>query len=267
MIGRFVRAPHRVSPRAARLAFAVTLGCATLAAGAGARPVLAQQPAAAVPAGPIVVGTVVDAGTGKRLAYALVAVGANGPRALTDSTGTFRLAGLVTGVHNITASQLGYSQMTLPVPVADGAEPVEFKLFPDPIALEGIKVMGDRFRGRRNALPVAASAYDQQRLLRSPSLSLMDFLANDAKLSVAMCPGVAQTMPNCFNRRGRVVAPQVFLDEALLTGGMSELEGRHPDDFYLVEVIANGLQIRAYTQGFVDRLAKNPRALEPIIVR
>lgn len=263
MTDSLVRTPRpRWSPRPARL-----LALAALVAALGARPALAQRPgapAAAVPPGPIVVGTVVDSGTGKRLAYALVASG--NARTLTDSTGVFRLAGLPTGVHNITASQLGYAQLTLPVAVAEGAEPTEFKLFPDPIAIEGIKVMGDRFRGRRNALATSASAYDRERLIHSPAYNVMDFLESEGKLSGALCPGVAQSR-GCFNRRGQVVVPQVFLDEALITGGMSQLENYHPDDLYLIEVIANGLMIRAYTQGFMDRLAKNPRALEPIILK
>ena len=127
------------------------LGLALAAAFCVTAPAFAQQPG--VPTGPILVGTVIDSGTGQPLAYAMVSVQSGGLPTLTDSTGVFRIAGLPVGVHNVTASQLGYSRLTLPVVVGEGMEPVEFKLFPEPIALEGIKVMGDRFRGRRNALP------------------------------------------------------------------------------------------------------------------
>jgi hypothetical protein len=235
--------------------------CATLSA----QPARAQQPAAST-SGPIVVGTVVDSGTGRPLPYAMVQPQAGGLPTLTDSTGVFRLAGLAPGVHNLTASQLGYSRLTLPVVVGGTMEPVEFKLFPDPIALEGIEVMGDRFRGRRNALPIASQAYNQLRLQRSPALNIMNFLESDAKLSPAVCPG-RQQFVGCFNRRGQVVVPEVFLDEAPLMGGLSQLEGYPVNAFYLVEVIGNGLMIRVYTQGFMDRMSKNPRALEPIILK
>lgn len=234
----------------------------------GGRPALAQQPTSSLSSGPILVGKVVDSGTGKGLAYAVVTLDKGEPHVITDSTGTFRFGGLQKGIYNLTATQLGYARLTLPVVVSDNPEPVTFQLFPDPIALEGIKVMGDRFRGRRNALPVASSAYDHDRLERSPALNVMDFLALEGKLSPAMCPGIGQgNSMYCFNRRGSVVQPQVFLDEAPLPAGMTQLEGYHPNDLYLVEVISNGLMIRAYTKAFMDRLSKNPHALEPIILK
>jgi hypothetical protein len=255
MTASFVRTPGR---------FPSLIAFVALLALAAARPALAQQPAQA--SGPVVVGTVVDSGTGNPLAYAMIAVEGRTLPTLTDSIGVFRVGGLPPGVYNLTASQLGYARLTLPVVVGPQMEPIEFKLFPDPIALEGIQVMGDRFRGRRNALPVSAQAYGQERLQRSPALSMMDFLETDAKLSAAICPGRA-AVRGCFNRRGTVVQPQVFLDEAPLMGGLSQLEGYPVNAFYLVEVIANGLMIRAYTQGFMEQMSKKPRALEPIILR
>jgi hypothetical protein len=245
---------RRLRPLAAALGLCASLGWP--------QTVLAQQPAA----GPPIVGTVIDSGTGRPLPYAMIAAEAGALPTLTDSTGVFRLAGLPPGIHNLTASQLGYSRLTLPVVVGAGMEPIEFKLFPDPIALEGISVMGDRFRGRRNALPIASQAYNQDRLRISPALNLMDFLETDAKLSAAVCPGRTQSR-GCFNRRGQVVVPAVFLDEAPLIGGVAQLEGYPVNAFYLIEVIGNGLMIRAYTQGFMDQMSKNPRALEPIIIR
>jgi hypothetical protein len=248
---------RRFLPGLAALAFAVALA---------ATPAHAQRPTGV--AGPTLVGTVVESGTGKPLAYAMVAVTSGGLPTLTDSTGVFRITGLPVGVHNVTASQLGYSRLTLPVVVGEGMEPVVFQLFPDPIALEGIKVMGDRFRGRRNALAVSSQGYSADRLRQTPALSVMDFLATDGKLSPAICPGRSnQQFLGCFNRRGQVIEPQVFLDEAPLMGGMSQLEGYNPSDFYLIEVIGNGLMIRAYTHGYIDQTSKNPRALEPIIIR
>jgi hypothetical protein len=249
-------------PTTRRLAILALALAAPLAA---PRAALAQQPAA--PAGPgLVVGTVVETGTGRPLAYAMVQVEGNILPTLTDSAGVFRIQGLTAGVHNLTASQLGYSRLTLPVVVGAGMEPLRFELFPDPIAIEGIKVMSDRFRGRRNSVPVSAQGYDQNRLRMSPTLDLMGFLETDAKLSAALCPGRIQSR-GCFNRRGQVVVPQVFLDEAPLPGGMTQLEGYHPSDFYLVEVIGNGLMIRAYTHGFMEQMSRKPRALEPIILR
>jgi hypothetical protein len=250
-----------VRSRAVRIPLLIGAG---ILAALTVRPVAAQQPAASAD-GPVVVGTVVESGTGRPLAYALVAQ-ERGLPTLTDSAGVFRLSGLGPGVHNITASQLGYSRLTLPVAVGPGMEPVKFELFPDPIALEGIQVMGDRFRGRRNALPMASQAYNVDRLRMTPSLTVLDFLQTDAKLMPAVCPGRQQYV-GCFNRRNQVVVPQVYLDESPLPAGLAQLEGYHPSDFYLMEVIGNGLMIRAYTHGFMEQMSRNPRALEPIIVK
>lgn len=237
----------------------------TLALASVAVPLAGQQSAAG---GIVLTGRVVDESTGKGLPYAVVSAASGEPHVIADSTGVFRFPGLPRGVQNLTAAQLGYARLMLPVPVAEGAEPVEFRLAPDPVALEGIKVMGDRFRGRRNALPVASQAFDRSRLEASPSRDVMDFLQNEGKLLPGACPGPSQgRRMYCFNRRGQVVQPQVFLDEALLPAGMIQLDGQLPNDFYLIEVIGNGLMIRAYTKLFVDRLSKNPRALEPITLR
>lgn len=255
MSHRMVRAV--VSPRLGALALALII--------AAARPVVAQQPVSPA-SGPILFGIVVDAGNGEPLPYAQVGVANRVNRVLTDSAGVFRLSGLAAGVYNITASQLGYAPMTLPFVVAEGGDPVEFRLFPDPIAIEGIRVMGDRFRGRRNALAVSATGYDRERLLRSSSLNIMEFLENDAHLIAAQCPG-RQPIRACFSRRGQTVVPQVFLDDSPLVGGLSQLGGYNPRDLVLVEVIDQGNMVRVYTQAFMDRLARNPRSLEPIIIR
>jgi hypothetical protein len=198
----------------------------------------------------------------------MVALDKGEPHVITDSTGTFRFPGLKTGIYNITATQMGYARLTLPVVVAEKSDPVVFQLFPDPVALEGIKVMGDRFKGRLNSIPAPTQSYDHEKLEHATSMNVPDFLANEAMLSPAACPGPGQgNALYCFHRRGQVVQPQVFLDEAPLTGGLSQLDSYHPDDLYRIEIISNGLMIRAYTKAFMDRLSKNPHALEPIILK
>lgn len=213
-------------------------------------------------------GRVVDAGTGEGLPYAMVSAAAGEPHVIADSTGAFLFPGLPRGVQNLTAAQLGYARLMLPVPVAEGAEPVEFRLVPDPVAVAGIEVMGDRFRSRRNALPVASRAFDRSRLESSPARDVLDFLQSEGTLSPQACPGPGQReRMYCFYRRGQVVQPQVYLDEALLAEGMVQLDGYLLTDFYLLEVIGGGTMIRAYTKSFLDRLARSPRALAPIVLR
>jgi hypothetical protein len=57
----------------------------------------------------------------------------------------------------------------------------------------------------------------------------------------------------------------VYIDEALLVGGLLQLETYRPHELYLVEVYSSGSEIRAYTHHFVERMARTPQALIPII--
>ncbi len=71
-------------------------------------------------------------------------------------------------------------------------------------------------------------------------------------------------LPSRLARRGRAVRPIVYLDEAPLAGGLEHLEAYRPDDLHLLEVYAEGLEIRLYTRQFMERMARRPVPLIPI---
>ena len=58
------------------------------------------------------------------------------------------------------------------------------------------------------------------------------------------------------------MAPEVWIDEAPVVGGMDYLRTVRPYELYMVEVYAGGRQIRAYTPRFMERAAKT--RLQPI---
>jgi hypothetical protein len=59
----------------------------------------------------------------------------------------------------------------------------------------------------------------------------------------------------------------VYIDEVRTIGGLDQLQDYLPQDFYLVEAYGGGLQIRAYTHHFMDRMARRPMALLPVFWR
>jgi hypothetical protein len=66
-------------------------------------------------------------------------------------------------------------------------------------------------------------------------------------------------------RRGRVIMPRVYIDEAATFAGLDHLYGLGTDDLYLVEVYGNGEQIRVYTNWFARGLAQGKYQLQPVL--
>jgi hypothetical protein len=65
-------------------------------------------------------------------------------------------------------------------------------------------------------------------------------------------------------RRGSLAQPKVYIDEAPVIGGLSFLAMFKPYELYAVEVFSGGLEIRAYTHWYMERMAEEPRLLWPI---
>jgi hypothetical protein len=102
--------------------------------------VLAQQP----PANTVTLtGVVTDVGTGVGVSGALVSLGDRGPRAIADSLGRFRLANVPTGSHDVLVQRFGYVNLQVRVVVTTAPQPLELRLAPDPLQLEGLTVTGN----------------------------------------------------------------------------------------------------------------------------
>jgi hypothetical protein len=122
--------------------------------------------------------------------------------------------------------------------------------------------MDQRLRARRNATPVAVRSFEQDRLVRSASRDFLEFLTLEAFLHTQPCGGRSFSS-QCVIRRGRLVAPRVYIDEVPIMGGLDHLASYQPYDLYLVEVYSSGQEIRAYTHLFMDRMARREIALLP----
>lgn len=216
-------------------------------------------------------GFVRDANTGAPLSGARVRLPDLRQGMLTDEVGRFAFGNIARGVHLVTVEGYGYGPAELRVDMSTGTSTLAvFDLLPLPVMLDGLEVvterlqlMETRLRSRRRAAPFSARAFEQERLLRSPARDLLDFLAIEASLLPTSCGGRASD-GWCVMRRGRAVQPKVYIDEAPVIGGLDQLATYRPHELHLVEVYSSGLEIRAYTHRFMERMARRPVLLIPV---
>jgi hypothetical protein len=205
-------------------------------------------------------GVVLDALSGEGIPFAALWL-RDERRFASDERGAFRLPSVPPGSYLLLAQRMGYEGLYVHVNVRAEMEPVVVRLRPDPVVLEGITVVSQRFRGRRNAYPRIVRAFDENRLRRTGLPDLFSFLQYEAFLGFSICDGNRNGL--CVLRRGYKLQPRVYVDEQYLICGLDMLNAYHPSQFYLVEVYGGGLQIRAYTHEYVERQARRPRMIEP----
>lgn len=240
-------------------------------------------------------GVVLDALTGIAVPEAAVYLEREKCGVLTDSLGRFHFVGVPGGTEVITTVQFGYEEIAAPVELSEDAD-IEIELTPRPIMLEGVTAVVDnintmerRFLNRRQATPVFTRVFDQERMLRTPSTTTLEFLEYETRFRPVACPfrlgifgtgfailrrgwhGVREEpeamSDQCVLRRGQVVRPRVYVDEIPALGGLDALSSYSPSQIYLLEVYSHGTEIRAYTYRFMQRMAEEPVALGPVDVR
>lgn len=216
-------------------------------------------------------GVVRDALTGTALAGARLRFEELRQGTLTQDGGGFEFTRLPEGIHVLSVEHYGYTPIEAIIDVGSGGPgTVVLELTPKPVMLDGITVVGERLtlmnqrlRSRRRAYPRATRAFEQERLFRSPARNLLEFLSTETSLAPTACSG-RQVGSWCILRRGRATEPAVYIDEARVIGGLDQLATYQPYDLYLVEVYSSGLEIRAYTHSFMERMARQPMHLIPI---
>lgn len=244
-----------------------------LLAVAMAWPVAAQQPGGSSSA--VLRGEVVDEQTGARLSGVRVEVSPGRQTVATDAAGAFRVTLRAGRDYMLTLSRLGYEEQSMVVSVpAEGAlEAMAFAMTPEPLVLEAVEVLVDRFEDRRNRVPVSSYVVGRDRLARSGGSDMAQVVRSAAMLMTASCEGAStrsrfaafgvSAVPGsyCIRYRGDVVIPSVYIDDRRAFGGVDELAGYSPWDVHHVEVYQRGLVIRVYTLAYVDNLARGNRRL------
>lgn len=229
-----------------------------LASGVG----LTAQQAAEGPA-PLI-GTIVDGQTGTPLLGAWI-----GPRGedwgtYTREDGRFHLPDVRQGPALYDVEMLGYARLV--VEIAPGA-PVRIEMAPDPLVLEGLTVVADRFKRRRNAYAYSVNTIERDELLFSGAADLLDFIRGRAGVFTTPCPaGGAFRFASfdCAMVRGRPTEITVCLDEAPLLGGADQLRMIPPQELHMVEVYRRGAHIRVYTEQFMARAARRRLTVPPL---
>lgn len=203
-----------------------------------------------------VIGTVVDASTGAPIGGAWVGLADGGAGSWTKADGRFVLHDVRIGTIALEASQLGYSDFAEERVIDAGEGELRIALDPDPVMLEGVRVVADRLAARRNAIPYSVRAYDTDRILQSAAADAYDFVRfNTFTRSCGF--------GTCIYRRGQLVRPVLYIDESPYYGGIDDLHGLPIEHLYMVEII--GSQVRVYTKNFAKRLATRSAPLIPVL--
>ena len=197
-----------------------------------------------------IVGVIVDADTKTPLAGAYASVETSDWGSLTTDDGRFLLCGIGAGAHLVTVERLGYETLESRIEANSSGEPVALPMRPDPVLLEGLEIVADRFERRRRAVATSVRAFDQEAIASSGYWSAADFVDRQAGVITTPCD-----ISRCVYYRGRHVNPTVYLDEFRLIGGWSELESIPTSMLYMVEIYRRGTHIRAYTHHFMKRAA------------
>mgnify|MGYP004108025775 CR=1 FL=1 len=161
----------------------------------------------------------------------------------------------------ISVEQLGYSHVEATLAPTAPEEFTTVKLPPNPVALEGLQVLVDRFERRRRFSYGSVRVLDQARLLRSGG-SAYDLVRREVPFA-RPCPADSNKL--CAMRRGRRITVSLCIDEVPAWGGAAELDTYDPSELYLVEIYGRGQQVRVYTRWFVEQAMRRGRTLQPLV--
>lgn len=204
------------------------------------------------------VGSVVDAGTGAHVPGAAVLLDDRADAVLTDRDGHFTARGVRVGTRSVMVVQLGYDTLHTEIEVDDAAEPITLRLTPDPVVLERVTAMVDRFEARRNAMGTSVRAFDSVILGSSSALNMLEFLQTRTMLRLTRCSN-PRVMAPCARVRGRTTPVEVYLDGSRIIGGLEVLAAYRPEEIYTLEVVGGGRAVRAYTHWYMETIARGRR--------
>lgn len=188
-------------------------------------------------------GAVVDSKSGEGLPWALLRLGDRRLQS-ADDRGSFRIQGAPPGSYLLYVERLGYESVYVQISLTGGMEPIVVELEPDAIMLQGIETMVRRLEHRRDGYGFGpVRAFDEGRLRRSGPADVESFLRSQGSV--------------------RAVEPRVVIDEIEVPCGLLVLTTYTLEDIHLIEIYNRGAQIRVYTQAYMRRTGRGPRALIP----
>jgi len=240
-----MESPNLRSAAAALLALMV-LGAPVLAQGTGA--VLLR-------------GQLLDGDTKAPVPGAFVALDAESMGVLTDSLGAFMLPVGTAEAYALKVRQLGYRDLLVTITAESARRPFFLQLDPDPVEIEGLKVLVQRFEDRRRGPFGAVDVIDQKALVDAPGGTGVDFVKRVVPFAR---PCDSETEALCLNQMGRIEPLTVCVDGHRVSEMMAELEHVDPRSLYMVEVFRRTGQVHMYSRGYVERLLAAGSDLPPL---
>ncbi len=209
-------------------------------------------------------GRVLDAATGRPVVGARLEFPAARRTAFTDTTGSFVIRRPPAGEQLLTVSALGYKGGMYVIQVGPELPELRIGVREDPILLEEIRVVADRFQTRMARSTLSGQAFSDWDLALGGAADLNTFLRQRVGLVPVPCYGrgadlrQAATLVGeqaCVRVRGVPRRPRLYVDE-IPVDGMEDLGGYHPSDIARMEVYQGGAMIRVYTKWFIQSAAK-----------
>jgi hypothetical protein len=197
--------------------------------------------------GAVIRGRVVDAETGAPIAAAKLAVHGRGT-VYAGRDGRFELPALAPGSYDLDVGQLGYYERRLRIGVARD-DSLVFRLSPQPVLLEELKVYASRLAQRAERASVTARAYGAERLKVAASGSILDFLQADGGLRLLPCDA-GQGFARCAQVRGMPEPVVVYVDGLPSLGGLDGLREIPAGEVFHVNVYEGGGQVEVFTRRY-----------------
>lgn len=206
-------------------------------------------------------GQILDSETKASVAGAFVALDAESMGVLSDSMGAFTLPVGTADAYALKVRQLGYRDIVMTVTAESAQRPFFLQLDPDPVEIEGLRVLVQRFEDRRRGPFGAVDVLDQRVLASAPGGTGMDFVRRVVPFAR---PCDMQTEALCLNQMGELQPLTVCIDGHRVSEMMAELEHVDPRALYMVEVFRRTGQVHMYSRGYVERLLDSGSELPPL---
>ncbi len=196
---------------------------------------------------PPVRGVILEAGSDRPIAGAVIEVEGESARAISNLAGEFVLPLLSEGSYLLEIRQFGFTTVRVPIDVPRRS-PLRVGLAPEPIGLEGLTVTARRLAAaeevqtsRRNSYPRAVQFIAPERIESHQGPA--EFLLQTAGVDVSRCRA---------ERRG---CPRICIDERVAHGGLDELNSYPVEVIHSIEIYAGLPTVRAYTKPFMEAVA------------
>lgn len=230
----------------------------------------------------LVTGVIGDARSGRAVSNAVVAIPDLGVRTLTDENGRFAIYASRGSSAVWIFQALGYADWSEEiVPQAD--EYLRIGLLPQPVVLETIVAAANRLSERRKTVALSVRALSWDDIQSTVATTLAEVVADRSLHPIVSCPAArapatppppanqhpSRTVPRrqraplgsadagvglCMQWRGKVISPQIYLDEQLTPVPLDALHHYMPHEIHTVEYYQHpgrGPIIRIYTVAFM----------------